>query len=119
MTENAFSKQGSLRGAARAIVVSLETRRVGYARRRKFGHSNLHSDLPAGFHSSAFISDFGKTVNLGVQLADILLCYVKQSRLDCIGQRDRMESIVEMFAWKNLRSYYDTAHDLAIKRKKP
>ncbi len=53
------------------------------------------------------------------QLADILLRYVKQSRRDRIGQRNRVESISEVFDWKNLRSYYDTAHDLAIKRKKP
>jgi glycogen(starch) synthase len=33
-------------------------------------------------------------------------------------QRNRVESISEVFDWKNLRSYYDTAHDLAIKRKK-
>ncbi len=53
------------------------------------------------------------------QLADILLKFVKLSRRDRIMQRNRVESISEVFDWKNLRSYYDTAHDLAVKRKKP
>lgn len=52
------------------------------------------------------------------QLADIMLKFVKMSRRDRIMQRNRVESISEVFDWKNLRSYYDTAHDLAIKRKK-
>ena len=53
------------------------------------------------------------------QLADILLKFVKLTRRDRIMQRNRVESISEVFDWKNLRSYYDTAHDLAVKRKKP
>jgi glycogen(starch) synthase len=53
------------------------------------------------------------------QLSDILLKFVKLTRRDRIMQRNRVESISEVFDWKNLRSYYDTAHDLAVKRKKP
>ncbi|MFN8354290.1 MAG: glycogen synthase [Spirosomataceae bacterium] len=52
------------------------------------------------------------------QLSEIMLKFVKMSRRDRIMQRNRVESISEVFDWKNLRSYYDTAHDLAIKRKK-
>lgn len=52
-------------------------------------------------------------------LAEILFKFVKTSRRDRIMQRNRVESISEVFDWKNLRSYYDTAHDLAVKRKKP
>ncbi len=52
------------------------------------------------------------------QLADILFKFVKTSRRDRIMQRNRVESISEVFDWTNLRSYYDTAHDLATKRRK-
>ena len=52
------------------------------------------------------------------QLADILFKFVKTSRRDRIMQRNRVESISEVFDWKNLRSYYDTAHDLAVKKRK-
>lgn len=52
-------------------------------------------------------------------LSDQLFRFTKASRRDRIMQRNRTESISEVFDWKNLRSYYDTAHDLAIKRKKP
>jgi glycogen synthase len=52
------------------------------------------------------------------QLSEMLFKFVKSSRRDRIMQRNRVESISEVFDWKNLRSYYDTAHDLAIKRKK-
>ena len=40
------------------------------------------------------------------------------SQRDRIQQRNRVESIAEVFDWTNLRSYYDTAHDLAMKRRK-
>jgi glycogen synthase len=43
---------------------------------------------------------------------------VKQSLRERITQRNRVESISDTFDWSNLRSYYDTAHDLALKRKK-
>jgi glycogen synthase len=52
-------------------------------------------------------------------MANILLKYVTTSRRDRIMLRNRVESISEIFDWSNLRSYYDTAHDLAIKRRKP
>ncbi|CCH56323.1 Glycogen(starch) synthase [Fibrisoma limi BUZ 3] len=53
------------------------------------------------------------------QLANILFRFVRMSQRDRIAQRNRVESIAEVFDWNNLRSYYDTAHDLALKRKKP
>ena len=52
------------------------------------------------------------------QLAEILFKFVKMSRRERIMQRNRVENISEVFDWVNLRSYYDTAHDLASKRKK-
>ncbi len=51
------------------------------------------------------------------QLADILFNFVTMNRRDRIMQRNRVENISEIFDWTNLRSYYDTAHDLALKRK--
>ncbi len=51
------------------------------------------------------------------QLADILFKFVTMNRRDRITQRNRVENISEVFDWTNLRSYYDTAHDLALKRK--
>ncbi|GAB3577052.1 glycogen/starch synthase [Spirosoma luteolum] len=53
------------------------------------------------------------------QLADMLYRFVKMSQRDRIQQRNRVENIAEIFDWSSLRSYYDTAHDLALKRKKP
>ena len=53
------------------------------------------------------------------QLADVLYRFVRMAQRDRIQQRNRVESIAEVFDWSNLRSYYDTAHDLALKRKKP
>lgn len=53
------------------------------------------------------------------QMADILFKFVKMQRRDRIMQRNRVENISDVFDWNNLRSYYDTAHDLASKRKKP
>jgi glycogen(starch) synthase len=51
------------------------------------------------------------------QLADIMFNFVTMNRRDRIMQRNRVENISEIFDWTNLRSYYDTAHDLALKRK--
>ena len=53
------------------------------------------------------------------QLADILFRFVRMNMRDRIQQRNRVESIAEVFDWTNLRSYYDTAHDLSLKRRKP
>ena len=53
------------------------------------------------------------------QLADILFRFVRMSMRDRIQQRNRVESISDVFDWTNLRSYYDTAHDLSLKRWKP
>jgi len=52
------------------------------------------------------------------QLADVLFRFVKMAQRDRIQQRNRVESIAEVFDWSNLRAYYDTAHDLALKRRK-
>ena len=52
------------------------------------------------------------------ELAEILLKYVSTSRRDRIMLRNRTESISETFDWSNLRSYYDQAHDLAMKRRR-
>jgi glycogen(starch) synthase len=53
------------------------------------------------------------------QLADMLYRFVRLSQRDRIQQRNRVENIAEIFDWHSLRSYYDTAHDLALKRRKP
>src|SRR5690606_3822416 len=53
------------------------------------------------------------------QMANILFRFVKMTRRERINQRNRVENISEVFDWNSLRSYYDTAHDLALKRKKP
>ncbi|MFY7888198.1 MAG: glycosyltransferase [Spirosomataceae bacterium] len=52
------------------------------------------------------------------QLSEMLLKFVKQGLRERISQRNRVESISETFDWNNLRTYYDTAHDLALKRRK-
>jgi len=48
------------------------------------------------------------------QLANLLFKFVQQSQRDRITQRNRVESIADTFDWSNLRSYYDTAHELAV-----
>ena len=53
------------------------------------------------------------------QLADVLYRFVKMAQRDRIKQRNQVESIADVFDWSSLRSYYDTAHDLALKRRKP
>ena len=53
------------------------------------------------------------------QLADVLYRFVKMAQRDRIKQRNLVESIADVFDWSSLRSYCDTAHDLALKRKKP
>ncbi len=52
-------------------------------------------------------------------LSEMMLKFVKMNRRDRITLRNRAESIADTFDWSNLRSYYDTAHDLALKRRKP
>jgi glycogen synthase len=51
------------------------------------------------------------------QLANILFKFVTMSRRERIMQRNRVENISDVFDWTNLRAYYDTAHDLALKKK--
>jgi glycogen synthase len=51
------------------------------------------------------------------ELADILFKFVTMDRRERIKQRNKVENISEIFDWNNLRSYYDTAHDLAVKKK--
>jgi len=53
------------------------------------------------------------------QLANQLFKFVQQGQRERILQRNRVESIADTFDWSNLRSYYDTAHELAgMKSKK-
>jgi glycogen synthase len=52
------------------------------------------------------------------ELAILLQKYINTSRRDRISLRNRVESISEIFDWSNLRSYYDQAHDLAMKRRR-
>jgi glycogen synthase len=60
----------------------------------------------------------GKSFNdAAEQLADMMFKYVKMSRRERITLRNKVENISDIFDWSNLRSYYDTAHDLALKRK--
>ena len=51
------------------------------------------------------------------ELANTMLKFVKMNRRERITLRNKVENISEVFDWTNLRSYYDTAHDLAVKRK--
>lgn len=50
------------------------------------------------------------------ELANSMFKFVSMSRRDRIMQRNKVENISEVFDWTNLRSYYDTAHDLALKK---
>jgi glycogen(starch) synthase len=52
------------------------------------------------------------------QLANLLFKFVQQSQRDRITQRNRVESIADTFDWSNLRGYYDTAHELAVLKKR-
>lgn len=59
----------------------------------------------------------GKTYEQAAEdLANMMFKFVSMSRRDRIMQRNKVENISEVFDWTNLRSYYDTAHDLAIKK---
>ncbi|UBM57627.1 glycogen/starch synthase [Marinilongibacter aquaticus] len=51
------------------------------------------------------------------QLANLLYKFVTMNRRDRIMQRNRVENFSDIFDWTNLRSYYDTAHDLATKKR--
>lgn len=51
------------------------------------------------------------------ELANMLFKFVSMSRRDRINQRNKVENISDVFDWTNLRSYYDSAHDLAAKKK--
>ncbi|MCU0326786.1 MAG: glycogen synthase [Spirosomaceae bacterium] len=51
------------------------------------------------------------------ELADMLFKFVTMNRRERITLRNKVENISDVFDWSNLRSYYDTAHDLALKRK--
>jgi glycogen(starch) synthase len=52
------------------------------------------------------------------QLASLLFKFVQQSQRDRITQRNRVESIADTFDWSNLRGYYDTAHELALMKRR-
>lgn len=51
------------------------------------------------------------------QLANTLFEFVTMSRRERIMQRNRVENISDIFDWTNLRSYYDTAHNLALRKR--
>jgi len=58
MSEHPFAKQSCVGGAARAVILRLETRwrsrvREAGAYRPKFGDLNLHIKAPAGFFQKA------------------------------------------------------------------
>jgi glycogen synthase len=95
------------------------------------GVPTVTSDLSGfGDYMMQIMKDYGewgvhvvnrKTQNFdqtAAELADILLKYINTSRRDRIAMRNRVESISEIFDWTNLRSYYDQAHDLALKRRR-
>ncbi len=50
-------------------------------------------------------------------LTNTLFKFVTMDRKDRIMQRNRTENFSDIFDWTNLRSYYDSAHDLALKKK--
>lgn len=50
------------------------------------------------------------------QLANQLYNFVIMDKKDRIMQRNQVENFSDIFDWINLRSYYDTAHDLAAKK---
>ncbi len=51
------------------------------------------------------------------ELAEMLYKFVTLSRRERIMQRNKVENVSDVFDWTNLRAYYDTAHDLALKKK--
>jgi len=50
------------------------------------------------------------------QLTNYMFQFIQQNRRERITLRNKVESSSELFDWKVLRSYYDRAHDLALKR---
>ena len=50
------------------------------------------------------------------QMTNHMFQFIQQSRRERITLRNKVESSSELFDWKVLRSYYDRAHDLALKR---
>ncbi len=50
------------------------------------------------------------------QLANLLYKFVTMDRRERIMQRNRVENFSDIFDWVNLRSYYDTAHELASRK---
>ncbi|SOE21835.1 glycogen(starch) synthase [Spirosomataceae bacterium TFI 002] len=50
-------------------------------------------------------------------LAEMMFKFVTMERRERIKQRNATENFSDIFDWTNLRSYYDTAHDLALKKK--
>ncbi|MEI7582966.1 glycogen synthase [Runella sp.] len=54
------------------------------------------------------------------QLTDIMYRFVKMMRRNTEDKVDRIraENGLEKFSWHNMRTHYDTAHEIALKRKK-
>ncbi|MFM1912190.1 MAG: hypothetical protein RIR51_28 [Bacteroidota bacterium] len=51
------------------------------------------------------------------EMVDKLFKFVQQNQKERTMQRNRVESIADTFDWSNLRSQYDTAHELALMKK--
>ena len=59
----------------------------------------------------------GKNFNdAAEQMTNYMFQFIQQSRRERITLRNKVESSSELFDWKVLRSYYDRAHDMALKR---
>jgi glycogen(starch) synthase len=52
------------------------------------------------------------------QLTDIMYRFIKMKRRTKEIERNRMESALDKFSWYQMRNHYDTAHEIALKRKK-
>jgi glycogen(starch) synthase len=52
------------------------------------------------------------------QLTDIMFRFVKRARQAKVIDRNLINNDLEKFTWNQLKEHYDTAHELAFKRKK-
>ena len=52
------------------------------------------------------------------QLTDIMFRFVKRTRKAKVIDRNRISNDLEKYSWSQLKEHYDTAHELAFKRKK-
>ena len=87
MSEHPFAKQSCVGGAARAVILRLETRwrsrvREAGAYRPKFGDLNLHIKAPAGFFQKAKVKLSRGNYISSHDLGDIPLLIVTPSAID-------------------------------------